>query len=219
VALAVALLAASFGVRAWQARGVDQALREGRKSPFPLGDLPLQLGDWEGTPEALDPQIARNTGCTDYVFRTYQNRITGARVGVIVLYGPGEEVYIHSPALCYPAAGYASGSAEVTRTVRAGDAAYPFSTAVYSKGEGSGVERQEVYWAWGIGGRWQTNVAHHKEMERIAGMYKVHLSRLVREGELRDFGNPCELLLAELMPWLDRRIEEAKARAEAGPAA
>jgi EpsI family protein len=224
VGLAVALLAASFGVRAWQARGVDQALREGRKPPFPLAELPMNLGDWEGTSEELDPQIARNTGCTDYVFRTYQNRQTGSRVGVIVLYGPGEEVYIHSPETCYPAAGYGYGDGVVPRTVEAGGAKFPFLATVFVKGEGGRTERQEVYWTWGLMDRWRTTTVLPKQMERVAGMYKVHLTRVVGENELRPtqvagqngadrVASPSEDLLAQLMPWLDGRVKAAKAAA------
>src|SRR4051812_23525659 len=43
VGLAVAVLAASGVARGWQASRVDQVLREGRKPPFALKDIPMQL--------------------------------------------------------------------------------------------------------------------------------------------------------------------------------
>src|SRR5699024_8123562 len=138
----------SGAVRYWQALGVDQELREGRKPPFALKSLPEQLGDWQGTDEELDPQIARATGCTDYVFRTYQNRKTGSRINLILLYGPAEEVNTHAPSNCYPAAGYKAASMAEVREIRAGDRSYPFKTIVYAKGEAGLTERQEVYWTW-----------------------------------------------------------------------
>ena len=50
-------------------------------------------------------------------------------------------------------------------------------------------------------------------------MFKVQVSRRVmdRELDLLDIGNPCEAFLAQLMPELDRRIAEG--RAKSGPVA
>lgn len=211
VALAVVLLGASATVRLWQAWGVDQALREGRKSPFPLQGLPKDLGDWEGIDEELDPQIARATGCTDHVFRTYQNRKTGSRVGLILLYGPAEEMRIHAPDNCYPAAGYGYATELQRRTIESDGRAYPFKTTVYLKGEGGRTERQEVYWTWRYSGHWTPDQEVYKRMERIPGMYKVHVTRAVGENELREVGNPCESFLEVLMPWLSGRIAGASA--------
>src|SRR5579883_2397937 len=76
VALACAVLAASGGVRWWQARRIGAVLERGKQSPFPLKDLPTTLGDWQGQEAALDPQIARATGCTDSTFRWYVDQKT-----------------------------------------------------------------------------------------------------------------------------------------------
>ncbi len=212
-ALAVALLGTSGAVRAWQAHGVDQELRQGQKSPFPLAEIPTTLGDWEGVDEPLDPQIARGTGCTDYAFRTYQNRKTGVRIGLIALYGPAEEVHLHAPSLCYPTAGYGVLEDTEGRAIRAGDASYPFKVATYAKGETGLADRQKVYWTWRYDGSWNPDIAVFKRIERIPGMYKVHVSRQAGQNELkdRDAVDPCESLLRELMPWLDRRIAESRA--------
>lgn len=209
VGLAVALLATSATVRYWQSRGVDEALRQGLKSPFELKELPMTLGDWKGTDEPLDPAIARATGCSDSVFRTYSNEKTGARVSLILLYGPAEEVSIHSPDNCYPAAGYGLVGGVERRNVEAGKSRYPFESMVYIKGEGGRTERQEVYCTWRYSGQWNPARAVMKKLERLPGMYKVHVTRQVVPGELREVGNPCESLLAELMPWVDRRLAES----------
>lgn len=208
VGLVIALLAASAAVRHWQSRGVDEALRQGLKSPFPLKELPMTLGDWKGTDEPLDPAIARATGCTDSVFRTYWNEKTGARVGLILLYGPAEEVSIHSPDNCYPAAGYGLVGDIQRPVIKAGEAGYPFESMVYVRGEGGRTDRQEVYCTWRYSGQWNPTRAVMKKLERLPGMYKVHVTRLIGPTELREVGNPCESLLTELMPWVDRRLAE-----------
>lgn len=218
VALALVLLTGSAGARYWQSRGVDERMRQGLVCPFPLKELPRELGDWRGTDEPMDPQIARNTGCTDYVFRIYTNTKTGARVGLILLYGPAEEVFLHAPEKCYPAAGYATLAGPEAQTVTAGSARYPFTSLLFAKGEGGRTNRQEVYYTWRYLDHWTPELVVMKRIERIPGMFKVHLSRQAGPGELREVGNPCEAFLAELMPWVDHRLAATGgAPAEDGP--
>lgn len=213
VALALALLAGSAAVRYGQSRGIDEMMRQGLVCPFPLKTLPMQLGDWEGTDEVMDPQIARNTGCTDYVFRTYTNTKTGTRIGLILLYGPAEEVFLHAPEKCYPSAGYSTLAGPESRVVEVGEARYPFTSLFFAKGEGGQAERQEVYYTWRYLDHWTPQLVVMKRIERIPGMFKVHLSRQAGLDELREVGNPCEAFLAELMPWVDHRLEEVGAKA------
>src|SRR4051794_18479336 len=145
-ALAVLVLAASGGIRAWQGRNLDFAQKAGRVSPFALDGLPTTLGHWVGTKEPLDPAIARATGCTDHAFRTYTDDRTGTKLSLIVLYGPAADVFIHSPENCYPAQGYTKLDGPDLRAVAAGKQKVPFHALVYSKGEGGQADRQEVYY-------------------------------------------------------------------------
>jgi len=213
-ALAVSLLGASAAGRAWQARRVDQMLRDGRVSPCKLADVPMVLGPWVGEAETMDSAIARATGSTDSIFRSYQHRITGQKLSLIILFGPSTEMYVHSPENCYPAAGYQKLSGPATRPIRSGGASWPFHELVYTKGEGGQAERQEVYCTWRYSEVWTPGLTTQKGFERIPGMFKVQVGRGIkdREMDLLDVGNPCQDFLARLMPDLERRIVEGRAR-------
>lgn len=206
VAAAVALLLGSLALREAQASRVDARLRDGRTPPFALAGLPMRVGHWSGTDEAMEPRIARATGCTDHVFRTYTDARTGTRLGVIVLYGPATEVFIHAPEQCYPAQGYALAEGPEAREV--GGRSY--RSMVFEPGPRGVGARQEVYYSWRLGGTWSPDLPRMKQLERAAGMFKVHLARRVAPGEYRRAGNPCEDFLAALGPELDRRIDEAR---------
>lgn len=222
--LAVVLLTVSGVVRAWQSWGVNEALRQGRESPFPLAELPMILGDWKGEDRELEPEIARATGCTDHVFRSYRNDKTGSRIDVILLYGPTLQVFGHSPMICYPYAGFGFMVSPENRVIKVGKKEFLFSSMVFAKGDGGQSVHEEVYYTWGAvnpgqpGVHWAPDMGLWKQIERIPGMYKVHLQRVVSPLERREFGNPCEAFLTRLMPWLDERYDEAAARSSGGGA-
>ncbi|MDR3638952.1 MAG: EpsI family protein [Isosphaeraceae bacterium] len=210
VLLVCALLAAS-GVIRWKQTQRFQALSEAWKdSPFPLDELPLTIGPWRGEAAKLEDQIARATGATDHILRRYVNQATGVKVDLIVLYGPATSVFIHRPETCYPAAGFELAEAQNDHTVQAGDLRAPFRALVYVRGEGGQTERQEVYYSWRYNGHWSPDVGTFKQLERIPGMYKVHLARRITEHEKRDVGNPCEAFLQALLPTLEQRVRQAQ---------
>ena len=216
MAVAVALLAASAAGRAWQARRVDQALRDGRLPPFHVAEIPMTLGPWTGQDIPMDPQIAKATGSSEQIQRRYQNGVTGQYVDMIFLYGPSSDVFIHAPEVCYPAAGYDRLTGPNGRAVTSGDRKSEFGETVYTKGEGGTVDQQQVYCSWHHSGSWGPSMITRKGSERIPGMFKVQISRALtdREMDLRAVGDPCQSFLTALMPEIDRRIAEGlKARA------
>lgn len=204
--MAVALVLVSGAVRAWQAKRVDAALAAGRESPFPLSAIPLNLGDWAGKATELDARIVEATGSTDHVTRHYVDRRTGVALDVIVLYGPTSDIFIHSPELCYPKAGYSDDGEAINREIVHGSLKTPVRSVVYKRGDPGQVERQEVYYSWRYNSKWSTTVSSPKESERIPGMYKVQVSRMVGRDESRTADNPCESFLEVLFADLESRI-------------
>ncbi|CAN5913688.1 hypothetical protein BH23PLA1_BH23PLA1_04850 [soil metagenome] len=221
VILACGLLLAAGGLRLWQERRVEARLVSGLDAPFSLAELPTELGDWQGQSDTLDPRIARGTGSVDNTLRRYTNRRTGVRLEVIVLYGPATDMRIHSPELCYPAAGYDQRDELRHHEIATGDDRPPalFRSLIYAKGEGGQAERQEVYYAWRYDGRWTPYVGNQKQVERIPSMFKLHVARAVTEGELRGTVNPCQDFLEQMVPEMERRLQEASASASAAASA
>lgn len=212
VGLALALIAASAGLRHWQQGRFNEVLRSGRASPFPLAQIPTELGSWRGIDDELDPKIANATGAVDAVFRTYTNINTGVRVSLILLYGPATEVFIHAPETCYPTSGYATLSGPESRPIRpaGGDEAaapVPFYAHTFTRGEGGGRDTQRVFCSWRYEGLWMPVQAVYKRSERMPGVYKLHLARQAVPGELFEARDPCEDLAALLLPEIQGRLE------------
>ncbi len=207
-ALACALVLGSGAVRWRQARLVEATLQLEKESPFPLDSLPMTLGDWVGEKTELDPQIVAGTGCNDLITRRYINRVTGVAVEVIVLHGPASDIFVHTPEWCYPQAGYSPAGDVMERTIPCLGAEALFRSAAYTKGDPVRPDTQEVAFSWRYHGHWTTTVNRPKEMERIAGMYKVQVSRRLQAAEARSVANPCEAFLELLVPELEKQIRE-----------
>ena len=213
LAVVAAILAASGAARLWQERRVERALELGRSSPFPLAELPMKLGSWEGRAATLDPQIVRITGSTDLVARRYVDRRTGVGLDVIVLYGPTSDMMFHIPEVCYPSAGFEAMPGVFERPIAVeggGPAPVPFRSLAFTKGEGGLADSQEVYYSLRYDGRWTTRSASPKASRRIPGMYKVQASRRISGRERRDVDNPGEPFLAALVGEIEARLAGAR---------
>jgi Protein of unknown function (DUF3485) len=207
LALVAAILATSGGARLWQEHRLEQALERGRVSPFPLADLPMDFDAWKGRATTMDPRIVRGSGSTDIVTRHYVNERTGVGLDVVILYGPTSDMFIHTPELCYPAAGYDPLPGTVERPIAvAGAGPVPFRSLAFTKGEGGVADTQEVYYSLWYDGRWTTQSTSPKASKRIPGMYKVQVCRRISARERRDLDNPTEPFLAALVGEIDARM-------------
>lgn len=200
LAVVVAILAASGAARLWQEHRVEKTLEAGRVSSFALAEIPLTIGDWKGKSTKLDPRIVRGSGSTDLITRRYVNQKTGVGIDVVICFGPTSDMFIHTPELCYPSAGFAPAAPADERKVAVpGHTSVPFRALVFTKGDGGLADTQEVYYSLWYDGRWTTASSSPKASQRIPGMYKVQVSRPVIAHERRDIDNPCESLLSPLL--------------------
>jgi EpsI family protein len=206
VGLACAVLVASGVVQSRQAVRVRGEIARGLTESFPLEEIPLTIGEWQGRTTELDEQIARLTGASQVITRRYVNQNTGVSLDVILLFGRAVDMYLHSPEICYPAAGFALSGGPDFKTIATPSGDAPFRSLVYAKGDGAAASRQEVYYTWRHNGRWSPDLGSHKLLERISGMYKVHIARSTTDREQRGVGNPSEAFLRVLLPEMNRRL-------------
>jgi len=181
----------------------------GEQAPFPLVEIPMKLGPWKGEESKLDSEIARVTGAVDMASRIYTDQRTGTKVSVVVLYGPATKVYIHSPENCYPRAGFRQIDNRMVQEISNGREEVPFASLLYEKGGGSTIERHQVYYSWLYGNMWSPVTLKQKQVDRLPGMFKVHVDRIVGLHEKIDADDPGLKFLSILMPDLQRRIDEA----------
>lgn len=106
VAAGVVLVAAGMGYRALAA-WIGGELAQKVRLPTPLANLPLEIGEWQGTDVPLSAGVQRIAGNDDFVNRQYVQRRTGQRVSLYVGYTARPRTMLrHRPTVCYPSAGY-----------------------------------------------------------------------------------------------------------------
>jgi hypothetical protein len=149
-----------------------------------VDQVPLTVGDWEGRtlgPPDTDPEAFAQAGALGYWTRSYVNRRTGKEVTAILMCGQRSRMAVHTPEVCYRAAGYEQVDAAVPYVVMvAGDAAAEaaeFRTTLFSRpGGGPGAKRLRVLWGWNAGGDWQAPAGDARWTFRgVPFLYKLYV--------------------------------------------
>ncbi len=210
IMIVVLLLATSAGVRAWQTIQVGQITENSKTSPFPLKEIPLQIGHWQGTDGELDDFISRIAGAVDNVSRQYVDDRTGVQVNCIIVFGPAHKVMFHSPERCYPTSGFRQDGGRRRVEVSTTSGTVPFTQIVYQKDPGGLLDRREVLFSWYYSGSWETSIGAARRMERVGGMIKVHVDRMLTDNEdVVTENNITEDFLRQLLPEIEARLNAA----------
>src|SRR5262249_17545093 len=73
----------------------------------PLATLPMELGDWIGCDQPVDPDVVARAQTTEYLSRIYQNRQQpGLKVQLWMNYSREGTNLRHTPEICLPSGGW-----------------------------------------------------------------------------------------------------------------
>jgi hypothetical protein len=215
ILLVSVFLGVSGGVRYWRDWQFRNLSKESEKPPFPLKEFPKILGDWhevEGLETKLDPEIARIAGTSDHVIRTYSNERTGESVVVMILYGLAQLISAHTPAVCYPSAGFKN--VPPTRVV---DVPVPGPTSkvrfredYFVKYAGGSAVHEHVYHSFRNAGEWGPDMqSRWKSFRHNPGMFKVQIQRR-DSGEAKQDDSGALVFLGKIVEEIDRRQAASK---------
>ncbi|QEH31700.1 hypothetical protein OJF2_01650 [Aquisphaera giovannonii] len=141
--IAGALLMSGLAARAGL-EGVNRTERPPLRRP--LSSLPMELGDWVGRDEAVEPSIVERAQTTEYLNRVYESRTRpGLRLTLWVNYSEKGTNLRHTPEICLPSGGWEKVESQ-TRVFEVpspnGDA-LKLTRLGYSKGE---LVKQVGFW-------------------------------------------------------------------------
>lgn len=103
-AVCVAILSSGLAAEA----GLERLNRTERPPLLkPLSSLPMDLGDWLGRDEVVDPEILVRADPTEYISRIYESRKhPGLVLRLWINYSSGGWNLLHTPEICLPSGGW-----------------------------------------------------------------------------------------------------------------
>jgi hypothetical protein len=198
------------------ASGVAHGLRINRWGPSQdlqdagkrLANVPTVIGDWESTPESINPRQLEVAEATAHLALRYVNRRTGDEVHVLLLCGRPGPVALHPPTVCYQGAGYSILKDPQGWTVESGSALGTMQTVHLIK-EGPSPEPLRVFWAWSDGGLFSAPDNPRMTYLRSRFLYKLYVIRRTSRIDEPLQDDPATGFLRELLPTLRNALSAA----------
>jgi hypothetical protein len=221
------ILGLSGGVRFYRDHQFAKLSSEFKESPFPLEEFGKTLGTWrmvENSDTKLDAEIARIAGSSAHILRTYVDSQTGEKIHVMVLYGLAQDVFSHTPDICFPASGYQAATPPKDHVISrpsAAEASEPatYRSQVFYRGVGpSGGQYTESAYTFRLGGShdavWTPDMASlWKSFRYRPGMFKIQMTRDVSAAAASPDAPKStisESLITEMVREVERRLASAQ---------
>jgi hypothetical protein len=167
-----------------------------------LATVPTVIGDWESTPQQIDPRQLEVAEATAHLARRYVNRRTGDEVQILILCGRPGPVSLHPPTLCYQGSGYSIPKKPDPYTVE--NSAGPLGTmqTVQMVKDGPAPEPLRVFWAWSNGGAFSAPDDPRITFIRAPFLYKLYVVRRMARTDESLQDDPSTGFIRELLSTL-----------------
>jgi hypothetical protein len=182
-----------------------------------LKHVPMKIGDWEGTDEAVEEQVKRTAGAKGYVSRTYKNAITGETVSIWLIVGHSKDIVRHTPDVCYVSSGFTKRAPEnsLQSFVFDGKDMGNFYTNTFVKEDTTGRQLIRVFWSWYKPNEEGTVEWKAPDFVRLEFGNAPSLFKLYFTSAMRDYRETTEESMAmkfakEFLPVVDKALSTAE---------
>jgi hypothetical protein len=188
----------------WEPRSEEQVAEAGRL----LKDFPLAIGAWEGHASPM-PGIETRETVETIVTRQYVNRLSGARVGLLLACGhPKNIAMFHTPLECYPANGFAMVGNSIKHSIQSEDrtttAEFLVNDFRLSRVQAPNFTR--VFWSWTGDGDWSVPDYPRAVFGRYRVLYKLYVTSSPLDSKAPIDEDPCVDFLRDLLPVIDQTL-------------
>jgi hypothetical protein len=171
-----------------------------------LKSVPDSFGEWSSQAAKTDESQFAAGGVRGHVARDYENTKTGAKVNVYLVCGKTHPMAIHSPDMCYTAAGFAAGEKN-HQYIEFGDRVGEFWFSRFTRDNSLNREELDILWAWtGEGGQWEAPSNPRPHFSDKNALYKLYL--ISHPGTTIGPEPASHVFLKEFLPILDKVLFE-----------
>jgi hypothetical protein len=137
----------------------------------------------------------------------YVNQKTGQAVSVLLMCGPFGPMSVHTPDVCYRAAGFDAVAPPARREV-ATEAGPPGEVrhAVFRKLESAVPRHLRICWSWSADGPFRAPDRPRVTFRGKPALYKLYVLREVAAPDEALDADPCLELLGRLLPAMERAL-------------
>jgi|SRR5579864_1414367 len=172
-----------------------------------LNEVPATLGDWHGEARPFDAEDLKRSGIKGHSSYQYRNTLTGERVSLLIVCGPFGPISVHTPDICYDAAGYKAASAQNPKSITLDKGrtvsvwAQRFNAPTTSASQSPQIE---VNWVWNGGKGWMAPENSRWTFSGYPFLYKLYVVRDVSGSTADQKKDPTVSFLQVFLPELER---------------
>lgn len=204
----VLLLASGISHRLWT--GAWKSSNELDIAAARVGQIPATVGDWVGADLEVDARQMTRAEAVSFLCRRYLQRRTGAEVSVFLICGRPGPISVHPPTVCYQGLGFqVDGEQARYKPNDASQTPTELYWANFTKADPTTPEKLRIYWAWKAGPGWQAPRFPRFTFGGANALYKLYITYRAAPGAELPNSDPCQDLMRDLLPELEKTLSPA----------
>lgn len=167
-----------------------------------LSRVPMKFGDWIGEDVAYESEALTRAGIKGGIFRRFTNIHTRESVSLLIVCGRGGPISVHTPDICYSAAGYQQLAPEQRKEVVNAEGQKDwFYVARFGKPAAVVPLQLEIYWTWSRDGvTWHSPENPRLSLARSPALYKLYVVREYAPKSRAETATTSEDFLQQALP-------------------
>jgi len=168
----------------------------------------MKFGDWTGEDAPFEADALTRAGIKGGVFRRFTNSRTRESISVLIVCGRGGPISVHTPDVCYSAAGYQQLAPEQRKEVKDDDGQKDsFYVARFGKPAAVVPLDLEIYWTWSRDGiTWHAPENPRFALARSPALYKLYVVREYAPKSRAETATTNEDFLRQALPVIRRSL-------------
>jgi hypothetical protein len=176
-----------------------------------LANVPLTIGDWQGTDVAISPNELAGAEAVGHVVRRYVRPDKAGEVSLMILCGRPGPISLHPPSVCYGGIGFEPmGQESHYKVENMGNVPEAdFCKLNLIKPDRVAPAHLRIYYAWNAGGDWRAPASPRLAYGGAGALYKMYLVYRPAPGSELAEQDPCQDFLRDLLPELHKALSPA----------